>query len=108
MVDIVAYLIKFGSFVSSNRHQHLELMSDAIDPMADLCFVDNYRNIVIPCFLGKYAPENIYNAAEMAIFYKHFPHESLPNNDQICANGELSHERITVMPIVNMAGKMMN
>ena len=54
--------------------------------------------------LKKYSIEDIYNADEIALFYKLMPDKSLVLKGESCHGGKLSKERVTVLACCNATG----
>jgi hypothetical protein len=59
---------------------------------------------ILPSLLEGYAPHDIYNCDETALFWKCLPARSLTISKEECGLGKQSKERITVLLACNMAG----
>lgn len=61
-------------------------------------------NKKLPNILQAYAPDNIYNAYGIGIFYKMLPDKTMEFKDVNCNGGKKNKERITAMVCANMSG----
>jgi len=66
--------------------------------------VDDWYSTALPKLLDSYAPQDVYNADEMGVFYKLLPAKSLTVKGEQCTGGKLSKDRLTVLPCANMTG----
>ena len=66
--------------------------------------VETWQQTTLPHILSTYAPEDIYNADEMGLFYKMQPTKSMVHSGEDGRGGKRSKDRLTVMPCSNMTG----
>ena len=66
--------------------------------------VETWQGTTLPNLLSNYAPEDIYNADEMGLFYKLQPAKSMVHSGEDGRGGKRSKDRLTVMPCANMTG----
>jgi len=66
--------------------------------------VETWQQTTLPNLLSTYAPEDIYNADEMGLFYKMQPNKSMVHSEEDGRGGKRAKDRITVMPCSNMTG----
>ncbi|XP_037567787.1 tigger transposable element-derived protein 4-like [Dermacentor silvarum] len=69
---------------------------------AETCTV--WRNAALLDHLNRYAPFDIFNADETALFIKLLPDKTITYNGGVCAGGKSSKERVTVLLGANMTG----
>lgn len=62
------------------------------------------KEVIVLLILNDYQPQDIFNVAETALFYKALPEKTLTFKDDKCHGGNHSKERVTVMVSANMAG----
>lgn len=67
--------------------------------------VENFRQKLAD-LLSEYSTDDVYNADETTLFYKCLPHKTLTYKGDRCHGSKWSKERITILPIVNMSGKI--
>lgn len=63
-----------------------------------------WRHQVLPNLLDEYEPENVFNAAELGLFFKAGPTQGLMLQNRTCPGGELATERLTVLLCSNSDG----
>lgn len=66
--------------------------------------VTTWKNDILPTLISGYAPEDVFNADECALFYKLMPDRSLVHKGEKCHGGKLSKERLTVSFCANASG----
>ena len=66
--------------------------------------VNVWLNNILPNYLKRYDPKNIFNVDEFGLFYKLTPNKSFTLKHEKCHGGKLSKERITVLVGSNMDG----
>ena len=66
--------------------------------------VSEWRSQVLPGFLERYKPEDIFNMDETGLFYRMEPDKTLHFKGQTCSGGKQSKERITIAVTANMSG----
>lgn len=59
---------------------------------------------LISKYTNKYASKDIFNVCEFGLFFKVMPDKSTVYKNNICSNGELSEERLTVLICANSDG----
>lgn len=85
------------------RHNisHLRIAGEASS--VNMVTVDNFKS-ALPAMLAEYAPDDIYNADETALFYQCLPNKTLAYKNEKCHGGKTFKDRITILPICNMTG----
>ncbi|XP_039292048.1 tigger transposable element-derived protein 4 isoform X1 [Nilaparvata lugens] len=86
---------------SQNNSSH-----DYESAVVDEKIPDEFLEKVWPVVKARYDPEQIYSAHETGLFYKISPNEATRFQSELCVNGELSGERVTVLVAANMTGSM--
>lgn len=66
--------------------------------------VTTWATTILPDLLKDYAPEDVYNADELGLFFKLMPDKSLVYKNETCHGGKLSKERLTVLTCANSTG----
>lgn len=69
---------------------------------AEACTV--WRNDTLQDHLNRYAPSDVFNADETALFFKLLPDKTITYKGDVCAGGKRSKERVTVLIGANMTG----
>lgn len=69
---------------------------------AETCTV--WRNGALLDHLNRYAPSDIFNADETALFFKLLPDKTITYKGDVCAGGKRCKERVTVLLGANMTG----
>ena len=60
----------------------------------------------LPDLLGKFSPDDIFNADETGLFWKCLPDKSLSLKGERCSGGKRSKDGITVLVYANMFGSV--
>ena len=81
------------------KHRVICGESATVDP----AIVDDWKER-LPLIIGKYAPNDVYNADETGLFFKALPDRSLVMAKETCKGGKRSKERFTVLLCTNMTG----
>lgn len=68
----------------------------------DLC--ENWKTSELARILAEYAPEDIFNCDETALFFKALPDKTITFKGDPCTGGKRSKERVTVLVAANMTG----
>lgn len=71
----------------------------------DNAIVENWHQ-KLPQIIAGYAPENIANCDETALFYRAIPHKSLQIKGEKCMGGKHSKERLSVLLCAFADGKL--
>ena len=70
----------------------------------DVTAATDFQTTVLPKMLQDYAPRDIFNADETALFWRAQPTKTLELKGKKCYGGKLSKERISVMIMANEDG----
>lgn len=70
----------------------------------DMTVVTDFQTNVLPKILQNYAPKDVFNADETALFWRAQPTKTLELKGKKCYGGKLSKERISVMVMANSDG----
>lgn len=68
---------------------------------------EGWIQAVLTCLLGQFSDDDIYNFDEFALFYKATPNKTMCFKGELCCDGKLSKERLSVLAGVNMSGKLL-
>ncbi|EEC19457.1 transposase, putative [Ixodes scapularis] len=71
---------------------------------ADTDGAEEWQNGQLQQILTDYAPEDIFNLDESALFFRLLPNRTLVSKGQACTGGKHAKDRISVAFIVNMTG----
>lgn len=71
---------------------------------ADTSGGEHWKNVTLKQILAKYAPEDIFNKDESALFYKLLPNRTMAFKGETCTGGKHAKDRISVAYTVNMSG----
>ena len=66
--------------------------------------IDDWLENVLKPQMANYAPRDIYNADETALFYKTVPHRTYAHADEKMFGGGKNKDRLTLLMITNMDG----
>ncbi|XP_065218086.1 tigger transposable element-derived protein 6-like [Planococcus citri] len=81
-------------------HKKISGEAESVD---DDCVTSWMKN-VLPSLLAGYAPADVFNADECALFYKLMPDKSMVYKHENCHGGKLSKDRLTVLLCTNADG----
>lgn len=65
---------------------------------------DNWATVTLPNLMHNYHPNDIFNADEFGLFYKLLPNKSLMFKGEMCYEGKMSKDRLSVLACANMTG----
>ena len=71
---------------------------------ADSPAAESWVKNILPSYLHRYSPEDVYNADETSLFYELLPSHTLAFKGETCSGGKKSKVRLTVLVCANMSG----
>jgi hypothetical protein len=70
----------------------------------DQSVIQYWQNSVLPQLIKDYKAADIYNADEIALFWRMLPDKTLHFKGEVCAGGKSSKERVSVLLCTNLDG----
>lgn len=85
-------------------HQIIQYILSGEASSCDVQYAEHWRRIMLPPLLQGYAPNDIFNLDEAALFFQCLPNKTLEFKGKKCHGVKVSKQRITIIPICNMSG----
>ena len=86
------------------RHGIIGKVISGESESSDPAVCDLWRTVTLPKLLEKYSLIDVFNADELALFYRAIPTRSLTYTKENCKGGKMVKERVTFLLFANTAG----